>query len=205
MPNLYFRPTKLYKEYLILEMIHNNQHVTQREMSRLASASVSMVNMYLDEYEAAKYIRREKHSTRDVEYFLTKSGVERMRVLNIRYLMESQLIYRNAKAQIMNFLNLIIKKGIKDIILYGVGEVADVIIETIYQDKTIPINIVGLIDDDITKQGKTIHGVDIDSINMIDEINHELIIISTYTSYDLIYNKLIKINYPKDKIEYFFK
>lgn len=205
MPNLYFRPTKLYKEYLILEMIHNNRHVTQREMSRLSSASVSMVNMYLDEYEAAKYIRREKNSTRDVEYFLTKSGVERMRVLNIRYLMESQLIYRNAKAQIMNFLNLIIKKGIKDIILYGVGEVADVIIETIYQDKTIPINIVGLIDDDITKQGKTIHGVDIDSINMIDEINHELIIISTYTSFDLIYKKLMKINYPKNKIEYFFK
>lgn len=48
--NAFFKPTVLYKEYMILDMIEKNSHITQREMSKTIGIAVSMVNDYLDEY-----------------------------------------------------------------------------------------------------------------------------------------------------------
>ena len=48
--NKFFKPTVLYKEYMILDMIEKNPLVTQRQMSKEIGIAVSMVNDYLDEY-----------------------------------------------------------------------------------------------------------------------------------------------------------
>ena len=44
---------------MILDLIEKNKHITQREMSESVGIAVSMVNLYLDEYEKNKYIKRE--------------------------------------------------------------------------------------------------------------------------------------------------
>ena len=100
---------------------------------------------------------------------------------------------------------MIINKGFKDIIFYGAGEVAEILLQTINDDKSIPINIVGIIDDDTNKQGETIVNYVINDSNIISSINHDAILIASYTNYETIYNKLMDMNYPKDKIIYFFE
>jgi DNA-binding MarR family transcriptional regulator len=81
--NQFFKPTVLYKEYMILDLIEKNSNITQREMSTQIGIAVSMINEYLDQYEKDKLIRRKKHSTKTVEYFVTKKGSERRKLLNI--------------------------------------------------------------------------------------------------------------------------
>jgi len=54
--NLFFKPTLLYKEYLILDLIAKDAFITQRVMSEALGVSVSLVNGYLDELEDKKYI-----------------------------------------------------------------------------------------------------------------------------------------------------
>ena len=51
MENNFFKPTILYKEYMILDLIEKNSHITQREMSEKIGVAVSMVNQYIDQYE----------------------------------------------------------------------------------------------------------------------------------------------------------
>lgn len=42
--NTFFKPTPLYKEFMILDLIEKNKDITQREISLQIGAAVSMVN-----------------------------------------------------------------------------------------------------------------------------------------------------------------
>ena len=49
--NTFFKPTPLYKEFMILDLIEKNKDITQREIAKHLGIAVSLVNAYLDEYE----------------------------------------------------------------------------------------------------------------------------------------------------------
>ncbi len=202
--NLIFKPTVLYKEYMILDMIEKNTNITQREMSKTIGIAVSMVNDYLDEYEKKGFIKRKYLSTKNVEYIITKKGIERRKVLNIWYLKSTHFVYQSAKDDIFNFLNQIIRRGFKKLLLYGAGEVAEIILQVMNDDNSIPLDIVAVVDDDPEKQQKTFVNLPVISINEINKYPHDSILISSYTHHEVIYNKLISINYPKENIIQFF-
>jgi predicted transcriptional regulator len=62
--NPFFKPTPLYKEFMILDLIEKNPSLTQREIGDAIGVAVSMVNAYLDEYEEKGYGRNgDKHRT----------------------------------------------------------------------------------------------------------------------------------------------
>ena len=114
--NLFFKPTVLYKEYMILDMIEKNANTTQREMSNTIGIAVSMVNDYLDEYEEKGLIKRNYLSTKNVEYNITKKGIERRKVLNIGYLKSTHNVYQAAKENICSFLKQVINRRFRKIL-----------------------------------------------------------------------------------------
>lgn len=129
---------------MILDMIEKNINITQREMSKTIGIAVSMVNDYLDEYEKKGFIKRKYLSTKNVEYIITKKGIERRKVLNIWYLKSTHFVYQSAKDDIFNFLNQIIRRGFKKLLLYGAGEVAEIILQVMNDDNSIPLDIVAV-------------------------------------------------------------
>ncbi len=205
MSQTYFIPTAKHKKYLVLDIISKNSDLTQREIASLAAISLSMVNQYLTDYESDGYIVKEYITKKSVKYLLTDKGLEYMKVLNIGYLSETQKLYNKAKEDIYSFLNRMINKGYKDIILYGAGEVAEIILQTINSDKIIPLKVISLIDDDIEKQGTVLVNIEINSIDYINKVKHDCVMISSYSNHDEIMNKLLEYGYPYNKIEYFFK
>ena len=202
--NHFFKPTPLYKEFMILDLIEKDAHITQRQLSHALGASVSMINGYLDTYEDKGYIRRHYISTKTVEYFITKKGIERKKLLNIWYLKSTYDVYENAKDNIILFLDNIIEKGFKKILLYGAGEVAEIMLQTIQNDPSIPLEIVAVIDDDETKIGSKINSKEVIRKEELARFNHDAILVSSYTHHDAIYNKLIQLDYSKEKILSFF-
>lgn len=203
--NQFFKPTVLYKEYMILDMIEKNPNITQREISQAIGIAVSMTNFYLDQYEKNKLIIRKKHSTKTVEYFVTKKGIERKKVLNIGYLNATKDLYFQSKENIEKFLAIINDKGFSNILLYGAGEVAEMLIHTIMTSKTNQVNILAVIDDDINKIGSNIGNYQIISKDEINKFHSDGILISTYTRKDEIKHKLIQIEYPLNQIIEFFE
>jgi DNA-binding MarR family transcriptional regulator len=202
--NAFFKPTVLYKEFLILDLIEKDQNITQRQMAEALGVAVSMVNQYLDIYEKDKLIKRKKHSTKIVEYFITQKGSERKKVLNIAYLSSSQQIYNSAKENIESFLIQIENKGFKNILLYGAGEVCEILLNAIKSSKVASVKAQAIVDDNIYKIGNNIGSTIIISRESISQYQHDGILISSYTNNESIYNKLMHIGYSKDKIIQFF-
>jgi len=200
----FFKPTVLYKEYMILDMIEKNPNITQREMSKAIGIAVSMINQYLDQYEKNRFIKKKKHSSKTVDYIITNRGVERKKYLNISYLHASQHLYNSAKENIDQFLINLEKKGFKNILLYGAGEVCEILLNAIKSSKNSNISAIALIDDDINKIGTFIENTPIISRESLASIEHDGILISSYTNNEAIFNKLLNLNYERERIIRFF-
>ena len=190
---------------MILDLIEKDANITQREISKTIGVAVSMINVYINEFEKKGLIKRKKHSTKNVEYFVTMKGSERRKVLNISYLRNSLKIYKSAKENIAIFINQINDKGFKKILLYGAGEVSEILLQSILTDKDIPIEIVGVIDDDYKKQGHALLGTSIMSLDSIGNIKHDGILIASYTNKNQIMTNLLNQNYDINKILNFFQ
>jgi len=203
--NTFFKPTALYKEFMILDLIEKNKDITQREIANQIGVAVSMVNSYVDEYEKKGLIKRKYISTKTVEYFVTKRGIERRKVLNISYLNDSLNVYKSANENIVVFLNQIINRGFKRILLYGAGEVAEIILQSITIDRDVDIDILGIIDDDLVKQNTSLVNTHIIPIESVFNIEHDGVLISSYTNRKVIMDKLLNHNYDKNKILNFFE
>jgi DNA-binding MarR family transcriptional regulator len=202
--NAFFKPTVLYKEFLILDLIEKDQNITQRQIAEALGVAVSMVNQYLDNYEKNGYIKRKKHSTKTIEYFVTKKGSERKKLLNIGYLKDSQMLYDSARENIEKFLVQIEKKGKNRLFLYGAGEVAEILLHTIYSSDKTSLTILGVIDDDIGKVGSSIYNTPIVSLDVVESQEHDGVLISSYTNKNKIINNLNLYQYDTKKIYNFF-
>ncbi len=198
--NQFFKSTPLYKEYLLLEAVEKNSDITQRELSRILSVAVSMINEYLDKVEKLGYLNKVYKSSKDVKYVITDKGKERVKLLNIQYLKSALNIYNQARRDITIFLNKIIKDGFKDIILYGAGDVSEIILQTLEFDQKLELNIVGIIDDDLEKQKTKLYSHQVMSLKDVSGIEHDGILISTYLHQQTIEAKLEAIHYDNKKI-----
>lgn len=200
----YFKPTPLYKEFIILDLIEKEIKITQRRMSNHLGVSVSMINSYLNEYEKNKYIKRGYISSKNVSYNITKSGKERKKILNIGFLKSSRQIYDLAKNNINTFIENILNKGYKRILLYGAGEVAEILLDVINIKDEYLIDVLALIDDDTQKSNLKIAGINI--INLKDIQNYEFdgILISSYTNRLIMKANLKSIGYDENLIIDFF-
>ena len=200
----FFKPTSLYKEFIILNSIKNNSKITQRTLSKFINVSVSIVNDYINTYVDNKLVNKKKYNSKTVEYFCTKKGIERIKLLNIWYLKSSHNIYSAARSNILNFLSNCSKRGFKNIILYGAGEVAEIILHVISFESKISTNVLAIIDDDKNKQNKFILNKIIISLKEIKNYNHDGVFVTSYNHRRTINSKLSEINYNKDKVINFF-
>ncbi len=203
--NQFFKQTPLHKEFMILALIEENSHITQRMISEVLGVALSMVNSYIEEYETNKFITRKYRSSRTVEYFITKKGLERKKLLNLWYLKSSHKIYMSAKDNIISSLNQIIEKDFKSILLYGAGEVAEILLNAIYSDDNLPYKVLAIVDDDINKQGGYLIRTNIISLEEIKEIKHDGILITNFGNSGEIYRNLDRISYDRSKILSFFR
>ena len=200
----FFKPTNLYKEYMILDLIEKNKDITQRELATHLGVAVSMVNLLLDRIEKEGFIKRKKYTSKTVEYILTKKGIERRKLLNIWYLKSSQDIYMSAKDNILVFIHQIILKRYKKILLYGSGEVAEILIRVLNEEHSIPLEVLAVIDDNTSRINQVLLQVPIISKELIREYEHDGILISSYTHQSKIKENLLSIGYQKDNIINFF-
>ncbi len=203
--NAFFKPTILYKEYMVLDLIEKNPKITQREMSKLIGVAVSMINDYLEEFEKKGLIKKKKYSTKTVEYLITKKGTEKKKVLNIGYLNSTKDLYFQAKENFEKFLAQVKDKGFNNILLYGAGEVAEMLLHTIMTSKTNEVHVLAVIDDDLNKIGSKIGNYVIIPKESIRDFDHDGILVSTYNRKDEIKAKLLKIDYPIENIIEFFE
>ena len=200
----FFNPTSELKELLLLEHIEKNPDTTQKEIAKIINGAISMVNVYIDNLEEKKYLKRDYKSSKTIYYNITQEGIKRKNYLAITYLQELLELYKIAEENVENFLLTIENKGYKKILLYGAGEVAETILGVINGRDSETLHVIAIVDDNRDKQNKKLLGYGIISGDEINKYEHDGIIITSYAFEDDIIKRLNKINYPSDRIERFF-
>lgn len=202
MDNLFFKPTRIYREFHILNSIDKNTAVTQRQLSDALETVVSLIHQDLEVLEREGYIKKEHiHSTK-VKYRLTRKGLERKRYLDLSYYHSSQKLYDLAKDNLTRFLKSLIDKGFKKVFLYGAGEVSSMMLNCIQEAKT-SLVILGIIEDDSNKLDKA-SDFPIYSLNKALNLPHDGILIASYAYRDLMIQKLLDDKYDPEKIIHYF-
>ena len=202
--NGFFLPTPKYKELMILNYIEQNPDTTQKELGKEIGAAASMINAYLDEYEANGYITREYITSKTVKYHITSKGLKRKNFLNISFIEQLMDMHKLAREGIELFFRELEQRDFKKLLLYGAGEVAEIILGVLKYGSGTNIDIVAVVDDDLEKRGTTIVGYPIISSVDIKRYEHDGIFISSYTYEDSIKQQLVKKGYNKEKILTFF-
>ena len=200
----FFNPTSELKELLLLEHIEKNPDTTQKEIAKIINGATSMVNVYIDNLEEKKYLNRDYKSAKTVYYNITQEGIKRKNYLAISYIQELLELYKIAEENVENFLLTIENKGYKYILLYGAGEVAETILGVINGRDNNNLHVVAIVDDNTDKQGSKLLGYNIISREFINSIEHDCIVITSYTFEDDITYRLCEISYPMERIEKFF-
>lgn len=188
--NDFFKSTPLHKEWLILTKLSKENKITQRKIAKDLSLSVAMVNSYLEEYKNKGLIDMECLTSKNVNYSLTSKGEERKKYLNISYLESVLKVYKEAKEECYQIFKKIVDKGYKNILMYGAGEVAEILL-SVFNDSDEQFDIIGIIDDDINKIGTFLYSKPIISLNDINDLEYDAILISSYTNNEVIYQKLL--------------
>jgi len=202
--NSFFKPTLLYKEFMILDLIEKDSDITQREISKIIGVAVSMTNAYIENFVEKGLIKKKKHSTKTVEYFVTKKGVERKKVLNIGFLHSTLDLYNNALEGLVDSLIELELNGYKKILLYGAGEVAGMMVHALKNTDRLTMSLLAIIDDDELKIDKEISGVKIKGRSAINQYDYDCILISSYTHQEKIASILNELKVNQSKIIGFF-
>ena len=200
-----FKPTPLYKELQILNLLTNNPKVTQRDIAREIGISLAMVNSYLEKYEKEGVLKISRDSTRAGLYKLTKRGHERRKLLNMEFLEASLDVYNQAKVECINFIMKIKEDGFRKLLFYGAGEVCELLLYVLNNIREIDLEILAVIDDDEEKIGSSITGVNVIRPNEITNYTYDGILVSSYTHNDTIKSKLLNLGIEENKIIEFFK
>jgi DNA-binding MarR family transcriptional regulator len=200
----FFNPTSELKILLLLEQIQNSNNITQGKLAHYVHSAPSMINVYIKQLEKEGFLVKNKKTKRNVEYVITKKGIERKNYLLVTYMNELIELYNLTKINIELFVKNLVNKNYKNCSFYGAGETARVIINVLNNIPELDFKLMFLIDDDINKQGKRFMGYDVVGCEDIGKYDIDAIVITSCVYEKEIRNKLRKLNYPYEKIISFF-
>jgi len=200
----FFNPTSELKILLLLEQIQNSNKITQDKLAHYIHSAPSMINTYIKQLEREGFLIKNKKTKRDVEYIITKKGIDRKNYLLVTYMNELIELYNLTKINIELFVKKLVKRNYKNCVFYGAGETAKVIIKVIKDMPKLDFKLMFLVDDDINKQREKFEGYDVVSNVNIKKHDIDAIIITSCVYEKEIRNKLRKLKYPDEKIIVFF-
>jgi DNA-binding MarR family transcriptional regulator len=193
-------PTEKIKKLLLLEQIEKNSNVTQAKLSEYIYSAPSMVNNYIKTLEKDGLLVKNKKSKRNVEYFITKKGLHKKNYLLVTFMNELIELYNLTKENIEIFIKKMEIQGIKNVVFYGAGETAKVIIKVLKDMPDINIKLLFLVDDDKEKQGKKFEGYKVYKPKNIENQNIDAVIITSCVYGNEIKINLVKLQYPRENI-----
>ena len=200
----FFNPTSELKILLLLEQIQNSNKITQYKLAHYIHSAPSMINAYIKQLEREGFLVKNKKTKRNVEYIITKKGIERKNYLLVTYMNELIELYNLTKINIELFVNNLIKRNYKNCVFYGAGETAKVIIKVMKDIPKLDFKLMFLVDDDIDKQGKEFEGYVVVSNANIKNHDIDVIVITSCVYEKEIRDKLKKLKYPEEKVISFF-
>jgi DNA-binding MarR family transcriptional regulator len=140
----------------ILDELSREPRVTQRTLSDKLDIALGLVNAYIKRLTKKGYIKITTIPKNRVKYILTPKGFAEKIRLTYEYIDYSLNYFKDIRERIDSVYRQMITSGVKDIIIWGDGEVAEL---SYISMRGLPLNLIGVVDSKKVERGFFGHNV----------------------------------------------
>ncbi|MBF0200687.1 MAG: winged helix-turn-helix transcriptional regulator [Desulfamplus sp.] len=189
----YLSPSKEFRKLSLLLLIKDGANISQHTLAEKSHLSSSMVNVYIKDLADEALITVSGKSNRTIRYHLTEKGKKFLYKNFLEFSAETVQIYASVKREIIRLLRQFESLGIKNIVLYGASDTAEIVTAAIQHTQ---ITVIGVIDSDPAKHGKIFNGHTIRSPEAIKSIIPDGILITSFAHQNEIHDNIEKLASP---------
>ncbi len=115
------------KEFRVISEIDRNLNITQREISQRSKMSLGMTNIIMKRLINRGYIKVKQLNKKNFQYILTPKGFSKKVKQSYNSTLKTIQTFKMMKLKIQNFIIQEYKNGKKKFVIYGNGELANLI------------------------------------------------------------------------------
>ncbi len=179
----------------ILSRIEQNGRVTQPEIAGHLGISLGLTNAFIKRIARKGYIKLTTIPRDRAKYLLTPQGIAEKSRLTIKYFQYSINFYKKAKETISRAYTHLQQEGVKNIVFYGAGEVAEIAYILLQQNQ---MKLSGVVDEG--QAGKTFMKHKVETLEDLSRWDFDKIVVTSLQSIEDIGRKLKDAGIPEDKI-----
>lgn len=183
----YIKPSKETRVLAILDSLSQDSALSQFELGRRLKLSGAMVNQYLKLLQEKNLIEFRPVNGKSYRYVLTSGGEKSRRKMFSDYSSETIRLYTNIKDFILSKLRSLELRGRKKIALFGASETCEVVLSAL---RDTGFQVVAIVDNDVDKHGALFHGYVISSPVVLDQVDCQAVVITSFGRQDEIYQQL---------------
>ena len=169
------RPNGELRELLIVEL-QRGSNISQRALARRLGVAVGTVNRLLSDMVEAGYVQVFNRGVRPFAYKVTNDGERYQRRLSLEQYSSVLGRLRRLEERIRATLCELKSRGVERVVFYGAGDVMEA---TYRVASAVGLQVVGVVDDDLTKQGTRNTGLVVAPPSAIDEMEPDAVVITT--------------------------
>ena len=187
-------PTDL-RTLKILEKVDNDGTPSQRDLARDLNISLGLVNSFIKRLAQEGYFRIGHLPKNRVRYILTPRGVAEKSRLTYEYIQHSFIFYRNARKKMEDLYAVLETEGVKRIVFYGAGELAEIAYLSLHQSC---IELVAVVDDG--RAGKKFLQFTVVHPDQIQTLWFDKILITSINITEFIFEKLASMGISANRV-----
>ncbi len=185
-----------YRELKVLEELSANSSITQRHLALKLEVALGLANLMMHRLVKKGYIKVVNIQSNRIKYLLTPHGLSEKTRLTYEYLEYSLHLYRSVRRVLKEALEPIAQTGRKNVVLLGVGEIAEITFLTL---KELDMELVAVADDRL--KGGSFLGVPVLSLEEIANQPFDCAIVSVLRNNSEDYRqKLMALGIKEEKI-----
>jgi len=191
-----------YRDLLILHEVARNSHLTQRDLAKGLGLALGLINLRLQHLSRQGSLCVAEIGHNRIQYLITPKGfLEKERLLS-ECLGESMKQYRYVRRFLKEQLLALAQDGVRRILLYGTGEMAELAYLTIQE---VGLTLAGVVGDGETN---SFFNLPVRPISEIENLDFERVIVATLESRRQDSERLLKrgvearriISLPEDRM-----
>lgn len=173
----------------LLDELTNEPVITQRALAARLGIALGLVNAYVKRLYKKGYIKVKNLPKNRIKYIITPKGFTEKARLTYNYMHRSVNYFKEVRNKIENTYTNMMSSGVKNILLWGDGEIAEL---CYISTRGLPLKIVGVVADRRIESG--FFGYHIYLPHDIRDINYDAILVASIEDKAVSSLKQLEIN-----------
>lgn len=158
----------------LLDELTKEPMITQRALAGRLGIALGLVNAYIKRLYKKGYIKTKNLPRNRIKYLITPKGFSEKVRLTYNYMHYSISYFKEVRRKIEQTYALMMTNGVKNILLWGDGELADL---CYISTRGLPLKIVGIVDNKRIENG--FFGHHVYSADDVKSVDYDAILVSS--------------------------